>query len=119
MENKEIKKPEAWIELRQNEPAYINLFNSGVYVNASLDSPDDSYLYGFEWNVYTVKKRYDGRYAKCRIFVGFKTYKDAEKYTKDEGYEVLSQDISAALYQSIKYIGNSLAPYGYNGEDED
>lgn len=93
-----ITKPEAWIELRWNDPATINLLNDDGW---GEDYKSEADLNGFEWNVYTVNNEH-GRYAKERIFVGFRTYKEAEAYTVAEGYRVMTQDISEHLYKYIQ-----------------
>ena len=82
---------EAFIELRTNPPAWINLLNE-------IDKWDNTtnVLDGFEWNVYTVKN--------CelqRIYVGFNTFKEAKEYTEKRGYKVFTEDISAELYKAI------------------
>ena len=91
-------KPEAWIELRWNDPASINLLNDDGW---GEDYRSEATLRGFEWNVYTVGNE-RGRYTKDIIFVGFHTYKEAEAYTVAEGYRVMTQDISEHLYKYIQ-----------------
>lgn len=96
------KKPKAWIELRLNDPATINLLNDDGW---GEDYKSEADLNGFEWNVYTINDRLtEGRYTKDRIFVGFRTYKEAEAYTVAEGYCVMTQDISEHLYKYIQQM---------------
>jgi len=94
-----FNKPEAWIELRYNPPASINLLNCEInssYSKAPL-------IESFEWNVYTIKPYHNSnKYTKERIFVGFHTYEEAEKFTKEKGYRVMSEDISEKLYLAIQ-----------------
>ena len=42
--------------------------------------------------------------TKDRIFVGFRTYNEAEAYTVAEGYCVMTQDISEHLYKYIQQM---------------
>jgi len=102
MENQKNKKLEAWIELRWNDPAIINLLNDNRG-RSCKDYKFEADLNGFEWNVYTVNDRH-GRYTKDRVFVGFSTYKEAEAYAVAGGYNVRTQDISRHLYKYIQQM---------------
>lgn len=80
---------EAFIELRTNPPAWINLQNK-------LEYNPNEILDGFEWNVYTIT---EGKLE--RIACGFNTFQYAKEYTEEKGYKVSSEDISAELYKAI------------------
>ena len=78
----------AWIQLRTNAPASINLLND--------DEGNDGWLDGFEWGVYTIKNN-----MIDRLYLA-DTWKEAKQFLEKEGYDYYDDDPSEELYKALK-----------------
>ncbi len=84
----------AWIQLRTNECASIDLLN----IDNIYEQEEGEWLLGFEWAVYTIKGN-----SYTRVYLA-DCWKQAKKWCIKEGYDFLDDDPSQELYKSLKLL---------------
>jgi hypothetical protein len=93
MEKENKEKQYAWIVLRENPPASIDLSNSF----SPLYDIEGTWLQGFEWTVLTIKNN-----REERIYIA-DSFLEAKKWVEKNGYDIHCQndDPSKMLIQAI------------------